>query len=72
MSDMHYISDSQINNSIFFDPDSKIAIKRNNHGEIKYEDVRVVQTYPRFILVDSGLYQFTVLKKDLYFKEVTE
>ncbi len=73
MSDMQYWNESIINRDIYYDPGTKLNLRRRDHGIVYYDEVKVLETYTRFILVEGiGGVRFTVLKKDLFFKEEVE
>lgn len=73
MNDMHYWNEGTINDSIYYDPGKSIILHRKVHGGENIEKVKVIETYPRFVLVeDRNKIRFTVLKKELFFKEAVE
>ena len=73
MSDLNFWNDAIINKNIYYDRGTKLSLRRLDHGVVYYDEVKVIDTYPRFVLVEGiGGVRFAVLKKDLFFKEVVE
>lgn len=43
----------------------KIKVKSDSHSTVKSIICAVVKEYPKFVLLDNGLYKFCVHKNDL-------
>ena len=56
----------------YFDPSSKITIKRKTYGGWKWQECTVVENCRHHVVLNDGIYNFSVRKADIYFREVIE